>query len=229
MAGRVTVNGVAAELGMSVDPRTDQVVFDGRPVRGRERLVYVALNKPTGVLSSRKSQGGLPTVLDLVDVAERVYPVGRLDVDSQGLILLTNDGELTYRLTHPKFEHEKEYRVLLDRVPTEFDLRTWRRGMHIPGLGATSPADVGFESANGQPWLRVVMHEGKKRELRRIAELLGYQVRKLIRVRIGSLRLGDLGQGGWRQLTLKEIAALRVDPPDSKGAGEIADEATPRT
>ncbi len=217
-AGRVTVNGTPAEIGMSVDPRRDRVVFDGKVVSGVERLVHLALNKPIGVLSSRKSQGGLPTVLDLVDVPERVYPVGRLDADSQGLVLLTNDGELTYRLTHPKFESEKEYLVLLDRLPTESDMRAWRGGLHVPGIGGTSPADVRPESGNGQPWIRVTMHEGKNREIRRIAELLGYTVKKLIRVRIGSLRIGDLKEGDWRHLAPREISALQASGKHDQGA-----------
>lgn len=223
-AGRVTVNGTPAELGMSVDPKRDRVVFDGKAIRGEERLVHLALNKPVGVLSSSKSQGGLPTVLDLVDVGERVYPVGRLDADSQGLVLLTNDGELTYRLTHPKFESEKEYLVLLDRLPNESDMRAWRGGLHVPGIGATSAADVRPESENGQPWIRVIMHEGKNREIRRIAELLGYEVRRLIRVRIGNLRLGDLKEGDWRHLAPKEIRALQASRKLDQGAQGVSSE-----
>lgn len=223
-AGRVTVNGTPAELGMSVDPSRDQVVFDGKVVSGVERLVHLALNKPIGVLSSRKSQGGLPTVLDLVDVPERVYPIGRLDADSQGLVLLTNDGELTYRLTHPKFECEKEYLVLLDRLPTESDMRAWRGGLHVPGIGGTSPADVRPDLKNAKPWIRVIMHEGKNREIRRIAELLGYRVKRLIRIRIAGLRLGDLKEGDWRPLAPREIAALHASGKQDDGRAGMSSE-----
>ncbi len=220
-AGRVTVNGVRAELGMSVDPQKDKVVFDGRDLRGSQRQVYLALNKPPGVLSSRTSQGGLPTVLDFVDVEERVYPVGRLDAESQGLVLLTNDGELTYHLTHPKFEREKEYRVLLDRVPAESDLNAWRQGHHVPGLGSTRPAFVSLEADDGRPWLRVVMHEGRNREIRRIAELFGYRVLKLIRVRMGSLRLGNLKEGSWRHLKPVEVTELQEGSLTVRQNGEV--------
>lgn len=216
-AGRVKVNGLPAELGMSIDPQLDSVTFEGRLISGKEQLVYLALNKPAGVVTSRKSQGGRRTIMDLVDVAERVYPVGRLDADSQGLVLLTNDGDLTYELTHPKFEHEKEYRLLLDRLPAEGDLAAWRRGLHVPGLGDTSPAEVDLEPAQRQPWVRVVMHEGKKRQIRRVAEYLGFTVVRLIRVRIGGLSLGDLEEGRWRRLTSAEVAKLR-------GSGRRANE-----
>jgi 23S rRNA pseudouridine2605 synthase len=208
-AGRVTVNGSLAELGRSVEPGVDKVLFDGRDVGGAERQVYVALNKPAGVLSSRRSQGGLPTVIDLVDVPQRVYPVGRLDADSEGLVLLTNDGDLTYRLTHPKFEYEKEYRVRLDRTPSEGDLQSWRAGIEVPELGRTQPAAVLRESTDGR-WIRVVMHEGKNREIRRLAAVLGYDVERLIRLRIGRLQLGSMKQGEWRHLRPSEIAALQV-------------------
>jgi 23S rRNA pseudouridine2605 synthase len=208
-AGRVSINGATAELGVSVDPLADRVLLDGKPIRAREKLLYLMLNKPTGVLSSTKSQGEFPTVLDMLRIEERIYPVGRLDVDSQGLVLLTNDGELTYHLTHPKYETEKEYRVQLNRVPAVRDLDVWRGGLYVPGLGRTSPAEVKVDSVDDKPWIRVVMHEGKNREIRRVADTLGYQVRRLIRVRIGTLRLGGLPEGSWRHLMREEVSALQ--------------------
>jgi 23S rRNA pseudouridine2605 synthase len=208
-AGRIAVNGVRAEIGMSVSPGRDTVLMDGKEIGPVEQLVYVALNKPTGVLSSRRSQGGLPTVVDLVRVPARLYPAGRLDADSQGLMVLTNDGDLTYHLTHPKFEREKEYRVLLDRTPGAADLEAWRRGIDVPDLGRTLPADVRLEDGGERRYVRVVMREGKNREIRRVAETLGYQVQKLIRVRIGELMLGNLREGQWRHLTTDEVRSLR--------------------
>ncbi|MGA9533846.1 MAG: pseudouridine synthase, partial [Anaerolineales bacterium] len=166
------------------------------------------LHKPAEVLSSLQSQGGHETVDALVDVPERLYPVGRLDLDSEGLILLTNDGELTYRLTHPSFEHEKEYRVRLNRPLDPDGLAKWRSGLRIPGLGRTAPADVRFED-DEKRWIRIVMHEGMKRQIRRTAEQLGYTVERLIRVRMGTLKLGDLPSGSWRRLNEGEAASLR--------------------
>jgi len=168
--------------------------------------VYIALNKPEGVLSSLRSQGGKPTVRDLVKTKERIYPVGRLDVDSEGLILLTNDGELTDLLTHPRYGHEKEYRVLLNRKPEETQLDAWRKGMVLPDGSKSLPAKCWLEDDQGQtPWLRVVMRQGRKRQIREIARALGLHVRKLIRVRIGGLHLGDLQPGQYRELSQNEL------------------------
>lgn len=206
--GRVTVNGERAELGCKVDLLEDEVRFDGDLVGGSEAPVYLMLNKPIDVLSSTQSQGGHPTVEEMVDVPQRVYPVGRLDLDSEGLILLTNDGDLTHRLTHPSFEHEKEYRVKLDKPIGADALAAWRAGVEVPGLGKTAPAEVHVEPGNST-WLRVVMHEGRNRQIRRVAEALGYQVERLIRVRMANVTLGDLPAGSWRRLTDEETAALR--------------------
>lgn len=209
-AGRVTVNGRVARLGDKADPERDDIRVDGEPLRRPERPVYVALHKPRGVVSSLEPQGPRRTVRDLVDLPERVYPVGRLDLESEGLILLTNDGELANLLTHPRYGVEKEYRVLLNRLPDEEQLEAWRHGVVLPSGERTLPARVWVESQTPKgAWVRVVMKEGRKRQIREVAATLGLRVKRLIRVRIGTLRLGNLPSGAWRPLTDREVEALR--------------------
>lgn len=205
---RVSVDGVRAKLGDRADPRQQHIEVDGERLRPPEALTHLMLNKPPGVLSSATSQGGWPTVLELVEVSTRVYPVGRLDLDSEGLILLTNDGMLAQRLTHPSYRHEKEYRVLLHEKPREDQLRAWREGLTLERLGRVSPARVWLETSP-RPWLRVVLMEGKKRQIRETALALGLKVDRLLRVRIAALELGDLPSGKWRHLSADEVGSLR--------------------
>ena len=210
LQGRVKVNGKTAELGQKADPRVDRVLVDGSPIQLPEELTYVALHKPRGVISSLVSQGNRQNVRDLVELPGRLYPVGRLDVDSEGLILLTNDGELTEYLTHPRYESEKEYRVLVRGEPEEEQLNAWRRGVMLEGQ-RTAPAQVRREEkTSAGAWLRVVMHEGRKHQIRDIGALLGLPVRRLIRVRMGALRLGNLAPGDWRELKPGEVETLRA-------------------
>ncbi|MEK7682917.1 MAG: pseudouridine synthase [Chloroflexota bacterium] len=210
--GRVTVNGERAKLGLRADPAVDEILVDGNRLEAAEPLTYILLHKPRGVLSSARSQGGWPTVTELVEAPARVYPVGRLDLESEGLVLLTNDGELANRLTHPRFGHEKEYRVLLERVPSEDQIRIWREGVTLADLRRTAPARVELESGTGaDPWLRVVLNEGMKRQIRETALALGLQVKRVIRIRMGELSLGDLEPGNWRNLTDREIIRLRSE------------------
>ena len=169
--------------------------------------------KPRGVLSSTKSHDQLSTVLDLVPASERLFPVGRLDLNSEGLLLLTNDGDLTNKLTHPRYGHEKEYRVLVAKHPDKKQLDTWRRGIVMPDGYQTKPVNVWIEKLHGKgAWLRVVMTEGRKRQIRETASLLGLPVVKLIRVRIGSLQLGKLRHKQWRHLNESEIQLLKGTP-----------------
>ncbi len=210
MEGRVRVNGKVAELGQKADPARDKITLDGKALPKAESFVYIALYKPRNVLSAAEGQDERPTVRDLIPVAERLYPVGRLDFDSEGLILMTNDGELTNRLTHPRYGHEKEYRVLLARRPDAQQLETWRRGVVLEDGYKTQPAQVSFLSTAGKgAWVRVVMGEGRKRQIREIGKLLGLPVVKIIRERIGTLRLGSLKPREWRYLTEEEVAALK--------------------
>jgi 23S rRNA pseudouridine2605 synthase len=209
LQGRVKVNGRVAQLGQKADPAKDVIALDGEPLAQPERLTYVALYKPRGVVSSLSPQGERQTVRDLVPLKGRLYPVGRLDVDSEGLILLTNDGDLTDRLTHPRYEAEKEYRVLVRSDPDEARLSVWRRGVMLNGK-RTAPAKVRREEhTEAGTWLRVIMHEGRKHEIREIGLALGMPVQRLIRVRMGSLRLGDLRPGQWRELEEREVKQLQ--------------------
>lgn len=213
-AGRVTVNGKRIKLGDKADPQKDQITVDGNPVKASEELVYIAIYKPRNVLSSTRSQGNLHTVVDLVPDGARLYPVGRLDLESEGLMLLTNDGDLANRLTHPRYGHEKEYRVLLARHPDQEQLQTWRRGVVLSDGYRTSPAKVRYERSQGDgAWVRVTLTEGRKRQIRETAGLLGLPVVKLIRVRIGSLKLGRLKPRQFRQLDPDEIRALKGEAP----------------
>lgn len=215
-AGRVRVNGKVASLGDKADPATDKITVDGEPL-AVEKHEYVMLHKPRGVISSLDAQGDRDTVRDLVPLPGRLYPVGRLDAQSEGLILLTNDGDLTNRLTHPRYGHEKEYRVLIATNPGPEALQIWRRGVILKdeegNSERTAPALVEVESrSNESTWLRVIMREGKKHQIRRIGETLGLPIQRIIRVRIGALRLGSLRPGEWRRLTPAEVRSLLGSP-----------------
>lgn len=211
-AGRVRVNGQIASLGQKADPAADKITVDGKPIAAAETLTYIALYKPRMILSTVESERGdeRQTVRDLVDISQHVYPVGRLDFESEGLVLMTNDGDLTNKLTHPKFGHQKEYRVLLARRPDQEQLEAWRRGVVLEDEYKTAPVDVHFESAQGKgAWVRVIMGEGRKRQIRETCKQLGLPVVRILRVRIGSLRLGNLKPRQWRYLTREEIEALK--------------------
>ena len=208
--GRVRVNGEPAVLGQKADPNHDLITMDGSPIHSAEKLIYIAIYKPRFVLSTVESQDSRQTVRELIQVAGHLYPVGRLDFDSEGLMLVTNDGELTNRLTHPRYGHEKEYRVLLARRPDDQQLTTWRRGVVLEDGYKTAPANVQFESTAGKGgWIRVIMGEGRKRQIREIGQLLGLPVVRIVRVRMGTLRLGSLKPRQWRYLTTQEICTLK--------------------
>ena len=209
--GRVTVNGqVVTELGTRVDPARDEIRVDGQRIEPQRRHVYIMLNKPRGVLSAMEDERGRKALDDLIAAPVRLYPVGRLDVNSEGLILLTDDGELAHILTHPRYKHEKEYRVLVNGHPSEKTLAAWRRGIVLDGR-TTAPAQVEvIRRKKDAALLRVVMREGRKRQIRKVAALLGHPVRELKRVRLGPLRLGDLASGQWRYLTEPEIRQLQA-------------------
>lgn len=216
--GRVTVNGETAELGRKVDPETAVIRIDGELLPAFERTRTILLYKPVGVLSSTRSQGGKPTVLDLLPTPERLYPAGRLDLDSEGLIILTNDGDLAYKLTHPRQGLEKEYRVLFDRRPKPPDLVAWSRGVVLSGGIKTLPAEVWIErETKDGVWVRFVLHQGRKRQLRLMARSSGLNVKRLVRIRIGRLSLGDLRPGEWRQLNRGEIQHLLAGSDGDRG------------
>lgn len=207
--GRVTVNGEPAQLGRRVDVERDAVAVDGVPVGVRPDLVYYLLHKPYNVITTVKDTHDRVTVVELVPSEPRVFPVGRLDLDSEGLIILTNDGELTHHLTHPSFGVEKEYLVHVrcgpDGVP-ETALNKLRRGVELDD-GITSPAKVG----QVQPGvLRIVIHEGRHRQVRRMCDAVGHEVNRLVRTRIGTLIDTSLKPGEWRLLTTQEVRSLAV-------------------
>jgi 23S rRNA pseudouridine2605 synthase len=207
-AGRVVVNGEKAHIGQRVDPAQDKVSVDGRVINSSEDLVYILLNKPVGIVSTTSDDLGRRTVLDLLPAAwkkYRLYPVGRLDQESQGLMLLTNDGELAYRLTHPKFEIPKTYEVLIDRKPSFPALNMLRNGVRLSD-GVTAPAEVEvIDSDDNQAWLTITIHEGRNRQVRRMLERVGYDVKKLRRIQLGPFLLADLNNQPHRQLTPAEI------------------------
>jgi len=222
LQGRVRVNGqVVTKLGTKVDPAWDTIEVDGRPIT-RGKKVYIVLHKPQGYLSDTLDFRGRPSALSLIPGGERLYPVGRLDARSEGLLLLTNDGELAHRLTHPRFQHQKEYLALVEWEPTEPTRR--RMPDAVEGDGQTLRADAvqrlerlgpeaqihGWEGApRGMTWLRILLHEGKKRHIRPMCAALDHPVRRLIRIRIGALGLKDLPGGKWRYLTEEGVKRLR--------------------
>jgi 23S rRNA pseudouridine2605 synthase len=210
VAGRVTVNGQVAQIGSKADIQVDQVKLDGKLIKLPEAYQYIALYKPRGVLSTVSAPDPRPTVLDLVPVKGNLYPVGRLDVDSEGLILLTNDGELANKLTHPRYGHEKEYRVLVARHPDDKQLSAWEHGVVMQDGYRTEPVHVDVESHSGKgTWVRVIMKEGRKRQIRETCIQIGLPVVSIIRVRISSLHLGNLKPKEWRHLTPIEVKGLR--------------------
>ncbi len=218
--GRIRVNDKVAKLGDKADPTKDRITIDFKPIQQPEQYTYVMIHKPRGVVSSLESQGDRPTVRELIPmIPGRLYPVGRLDMDSEGLILMTNDGEVTNWLTHPRYGHDKEYEVLVSGYPDAKHLSTWRRGVVLEDGYRTAPAKVQFmrKGASGT-WLRVIMKEGQKHQIRRIGELLGIPVKRIVRKRLGPLKLAGLQLNQWRYLTDKEIEQIK-QPRKSQSKG----------
>ena len=202
--GRITVNGAPARLGQRIDPERDAVAVDGVPVGLRADLVYYLLNKPPGVVSTADDPQGRPTVVSLVPGEPRVFPVGRLDADSEGLLVLTNDGELTHRLTHPSFGVEKEYLAQVQGRPSRGALRQLREGVELDD----GPARAVVISLPEPSVVRIVVGEGRNRLVRRMCEAVGHPVLRLVRTRIGPLADRKLPPGEWRALSTSEVRAL---------------------
>jgi len=210
-AGRVRVFGQIAKLGDKADADRDQIKVDGRLVRAAEAFVYVALYKPRGVITTVSDPNERPAVRELVPIEGNLFPVGRLDFDSEGLLLMTNDGDLTNKLTHPRYEHEKEYRVLVASHPDEEQLSKWRRGLVLEDGFKTGPANVFVISKQGKgAWLNVTLKEGHKRQIREMGKQTSLLVVRIIRVRMGTLHLGNLKPKEWRFLTSQEVSALKT-------------------
>ena len=202
--GEVKVNGqIVTQLGMKIDPDADRVEVAGRLLEPHQPMIYIMLNKPKGFITSCR-HGSRKIVMDLIDIPQRVYPVGRLDKDSTGLLLLTNDGDLHLRLSHPSFDHEKEYEVETAQPITDEALGMMRNGVMIDGV-KTRKASIKCLSDRR---FRIVLKEGKKRQIRRMVEAVGNRVVALHRLRMSSLNLGNLVQGQWRHLTKEEMKLL---------------------
>jgi len=227
--GRVRVNGqVVTAMGVQVDPEHDVIAVDGRQVQMSGDRRYIKLHKPRGHLSILHDDRGRPALGDLVPDPQGLYPAGRLDLDSEGLVLLTDDGELTARLTHPRYEHSKEYLVWVEGAPSADALSLLKTGIQLED-GKTAPAEVERleetpwgRSSSGRTWLRFVLHEGRKRQIRRMCAAIDHPVRRLIRIRIGPIELGDLPSGKHRSLTRSELERLRAEVGIYKDPGHVA-------
>lgn len=213
-AGRVTVNGEVAQLGRRVDAEHDLIEVDGVPVGVKPGLVYYLLNKPTGVVTTAKDTHDRPTVVELVPGEPRVFPVGRLDIDTEGLLLLTNDGDLAHRIAHPSHGMEKEYLAHVRGRVTPGEVRRLRDGVELDD-GVTAPAEVSQPTPGV---LRITIHEGRNRQVRRMCEAVGHPVLRLVRTRIGPISDRSLRPGDWRELS----------PGERKALTQAAAEPTPR-
>jgi len=219
--GRVSINGVTAILGARVDTDRDVVAVDGVPIGVKPGLVYYLLNKPKGVVTTADDPQGRPTVVEMVPAEPRVHSVGRLDLDTEGLLLLTNDGQLTHRLTHPSFGVDKEYVAEVDGTPSRGALRRLRDGVELDD-GPTAPASA---SSPAPGIVKLVIHEGRNRQVRRMCEAVGHPVRRLVRTRIGPLRVAQLRPGEWRELTTDEVRSLERAVSATDDAPAAADDA----
>jgi 23S rRNA pseudouridine2605 synthase len=233
-AGRVRVNGIPARLGDSADAALDRIEVDGRRLRP-EQPAYWLVHKPRGIVTTRRDPEGRPTVMGLLPAEARrlrLFPVGRLDLESEGLVLLTNDGALAQRLLHPSFESEKEYVVTARGDPSPAALRRLAAGLRLdPGERPTAPARVAVlvrDSRRGEVRLRVVLHEGRKRQIRRSLFQLGHPVLRLVRVRIGTLRLRGMPPGGARALTVSEQASLLAHAARRAASAQLTPQAKAR-
>ena len=209
--GKVSVNGKIAILGQKADLERDTIKVGNKILkRSSLKKIYIAFNKPRGVLSDIVKTREEKIVRDYIDVPAHIFIVGRLDKDSEGLMLLTNDGELANQLTHPRYEHEKEYDVLLNRTPDEKQLKAWSNGVVLADGMRTGKVRISIIRTETKGcWVNVVMKEGRKRQIRETAERIGLFVKRIIRKRISTLELGGLGKGKWRYLTGREIMELK--------------------
>ena len=211
-AKRVTINGVPANLGVKADPSRDKIKVDGKLIAiTNTPKTYLIFNKPTGVRSDTDPADPRPAVRDLIPNPGHLYPVGRLDMDAEGLILMTDDGDLANRLTHPRYGHEKEYQVLVEGKPDEKQLAAWRRGIVLEDGEKTLPARVYVQKQKeNTTWLKIIMREGKKRQIKEVGKTLGLPVKRIIRTRLATVELGSLKTGEWRNLTAAEVSSLQA-------------------
>ena len=208
--GRVTLNGRRAILGEKADPISDQILIDGRELPKKLNHKVFLLNKPHGFISTCNDNHGRKTILSLIpyNLRRGIYPVGRLDSDSRGAILLTNNGDLTLRLTHPKYSHSKTYMVWVSGQPSQLILNTWRNGILLDGK-ITMPANIEvMETINNMTLLKVILKEGRNRQIRRIAMLIGHPVKDLQRTSISNINLNELQEGKWREIKKEEWISI---------------------
>jgi 23S rRNA pseudouridine2605 synthase len=214
-AGRVRVNGqVVREMGVKVNPERDNILVDNKQL-ARPKMRYIILHKPGGYITTTSDERGRWTVMELVDVQERVVPVGRLDRDTEGLLLLTNDGEVAHRVMHPRFGIQKEYHALVTPLPDRDAIHALGEGMELRDeegrIERTAPAKVNLLPVkHGEQWIRIIISEGRKRQVRRMLEAVGCEVHRLVRVRLGPLVLTGIPKGAWRELTPGERRELFV-------------------
>ncbi|GKX30151.1 pseudouridine synthase [Vallitalea longa] len=210
LEGKVSVNGrQVKELGIKVNADKDTVKYNGKIVKNKKSFIYIMLNKPTGYITSVSDEKARKTVMDLVDIKTRIYPIGRLDYNTSGLLLLTNDGDLTYRLTHPKHEVDKKYIAVVKGVPSEDNLNKLRKGTDIGEYKISTSKIRILEKIKDKTKLQVIIHEGKNRQVRKMFEYIGCPVLKLKRVAVGKLQIEDLPQGRYRHLNNDEINYLK--------------------
>lgn len=209
--GLVTVNGATIkDMGVKIDPKTDEIKCGGKKIIKNNKMVYVMLNKPEGYITTTSEQFKRPMVMDLLkDIKERIYPVGRLDYASSGLLLLTNDGDLSYNMTHPGHKVDKEYLVTVKGIPDEEEIRRLRSGIVIDGRMTSNAAVNIMKSAKGFAVLKFIIHEGRNRQIRKMCSAVGHEVTDLKRTAIGKLKLRSLKEGEWRYLTHDEIEYLK--------------------
>ncbi|AWI05205.1 pseudouridine synthase [Clostridium drakei] len=210
LQARVKVNGkIVNELGAKIDEEKDLVTLDGKLIKKEKNKVYIALNKPKGYVSTVKDERGRKTILDLVDVTERIYPIGRLDYDTSGLILLTNDGDIYNKIIHPKQEKNKIYIALIKGIPTENDIKKFEKGINIDGY-VTAPAKFKIvKKFKDYCEVEIIIHEGRNRQIRKMCDFINHQVLELKRLQIGDIKLGNLPLGKWRYLNTKEIQNIK--------------------
>ncbi len=215
--GRVKVNGeVVTRLGVRVDPRRDQVLFDDQPVSPDEEMIYILLNKPLKTVTTARDERSRRTVLDLIGAPRRLFPVGRLDYHTTGALLVTNDGDLAYYLIHPKFEVKKVYRVMLNRIIRAIDLHHFQNGIMLDGKMTAPCRAQELRRMGNRSLLEVELHEGRNRQIRRMFEMLGYHVEELHRVEFAGLNVNNLKPGEWRELTREEVKRLKAEVEEYK-------------
>lgn len=217
-AGRVRVNDVVVrELGTRADPETDRIELDGAVISSASAHAYIAMNKPAGTVTTTNDPEGRRTVMELLpgDLPQHMFPIGRLDRDTEGLLLFTNDGEFAHRMAHPRYEIDKEYAALVAGTPDRSAIDALRAGVVIegvrtrPALTEIAPPPTGFATSAGDTWLRIVIHEGRKRQVRLMCAAAGHPVKALVRTRIGGVTLARLARGKTRGLSAREVADLR--------------------